>query len=74
MTLKYDANVRSVPRSTPGPRFIAAVGRYDFPLAGEDGEPGEPVCFVEQKRFKFKEDIRFFSTASIPPLATTSRG
>ena len=25
---------------------------------------GEPICFVEQKRFKFKEDIGFFADSS----------
>jgi uncharacterized protein YxjI len=42
-------------------RWAPVINRYEFTLPGPDGEPGEPVCFVEQKRFKFKEDIRFFS-------------
>lgn len=34
------------------------VNRYEFSL-NEDAS--EPFCFVEQARFKFKEDIRFFT-------------
>jgi hypothetical protein len=37
------------------------VNQYEFSLPGADGQPGEPFCFVEQKRFKFKEDIRFYT-------------
>jgi uncharacterized protein YxjI len=40
------------------------VNRYEFTVPGSDGGPGEPVCFVEQKRFKFKEDIRFYADKS----------
>jgi len=37
------------------------INQYEFFLPAEDGStPGEPICFVEQKRFKFKEDIRFY--------------
>jgi uncharacterized protein YxjI len=35
------------------------INQYEFFLPNGD-EPGEPICFVEQKRFKFKEDIRFY--------------
>jgi uncharacterized protein YxjI len=35
------------------------INQYEFSLPNGDG-PGEPICFVEQKRFKFKEDIRFY--------------
>lgn len=35
------------------------INQYEFFLPAGDG-PGEPICFVEQKRFKFKEDIRFY--------------
>ena len=35
------------------------INQYEFFLP-DGGTPGEPICFVEQKRFKFKEDIRFF--------------
>ena len=38
-----------------------AINQYEFFLPDADGStPGEPICFVEQKRFKFKEDIRFY--------------
>lgn len=40
------------------------VNRYEFSLPTADGTPGEPICFVEQKRFSFKEDIRFYADAS----------
>ncbi|HVF77911.1 MAG TPA: hypothetical protein VNA28_06400 [Solirubrobacteraceae bacterium] len=37
------------------------INQYEFFLSDADGKtPGEPICFVEQKRFKFKEDIRFY--------------
>jgi len=36
------------------------INHYEFSLA--EGEP--PFCFVEQARFKFKEDIRFFTDES----------
>jgi len=41
-----------------------AINHYEFFLADADGTPGEAICFVEQKRFKFKEDIRFYTDAS----------
>ena len=40
------------------------VNRYEFSVPGADGAPDRPVCFVQQKRFKFKEDIRFYADAS----------
>jgi uncharacterized protein YxjI len=45
-------------------RIKLVINQYEFFLAGPDGGPGEPLCFVEQKRFKFKEDIRFYTDAS----------
>ena len=45
-------------------RIRPIVNQYEFTLPGPDGEPGEPVAFVEQKRFKFKEDIRFYADDS----------
>ena len=41
-------------------RVKLVINQYEFMLADE----GEPFCFVEQKRFKFKEDIRFFTDSS----------
>ena len=40
-----------------------AINQYEFFLENEDGAAGESICFVEQKRFKFKEDIRFYTNA-----------
>jgi uncharacterized protein YxjI len=40
------------------------VNRYEFSLPNADGAPGEPISFVEQRRFAFKEDIRFYADAS----------
>ncbi len=41
------------------------INQYEFFLPDADGgTPGEPICFVEQKRFKFKEDIRFYLDAA----------
>lgn len=41
------------------------INQYEFFLPDADGKtPGEPICFVEQKRFKFKEDIRFYLDAA----------
>jgi uncharacterized protein YxjI len=37
-------------------RFRPVINQYEFTLPD-----GEPVCFVEQRRFTFKEDIRFFA-------------
>jgi uncharacterized protein YxjI len=45
-------------------RIRPVVNQYEFSLPATDGTPGEPVCFVEQKRFKFKEDIRFYADDS----------
>ena len=42
-----------------------AINQYEFFLPADDGStPGDAICFVEQKRFKFKEDIRFYTDAS----------
>ncbi len=40
-------------------RIRPIVNQYEFTLPD-----GTPVCFVEQKRFKFKEDIRFYADDS----------
>jgi uncharacterized protein YxjI len=42
-------------------RIRPIINHYEFSLPGADGQPGEPVSFVEQQRFKFKEDIRFYA-------------
>jgi len=51
-------------------RVKLVINQYEFFLPGTSESPGVPeaagekVCFVEQKRFKFKEDIRFYSDES----------
>jgi uncharacterized protein YxjI len=45
-------------------RIRPVVNQYEIALPGPDGESGEPVAFVEQARFKFKEDIRFYADDS----------
>jgi hypothetical protein len=46
-------------------RIRPVVNQYEFSLPAADGEsPGTPVCFVEQRRFTFKEDIRFYTDDS----------
>ncbi len=46
-------------------RIRLVINQYEFSIPGADeGEDGEAFCFVEQKRFKFKEDIGFFADAS----------
>ena len=43
-------------------RFRFVTNEYDFYLPAPDGHsPGERFCFVRQKTFKFKEDIRFYT-------------
>jgi uncharacterized protein YxjI len=44
-------------------RFRPVINQYEFSIPNEGGD-GVPFCFVEQKRFKFKEDIRFFADES----------
>ena len=43
-------------------KFAMVINRYVFALADE--EPETPFCFVEQARYKFKEDIRFYTDES----------
>jgi uncharacterized protein YxjI len=40
------------------------INQYEFSLPEDGDKPGEPFLFVEQKRFKFKEDIRFYTDDS----------
>jgi uncharacterized protein YxjI len=44
-------------------RIRLVVNQYEF-SAPSDGDDGEPFCFVQQARFKFKEDIRFYADDS----------
>jgi uncharacterized protein YxjI len=47
-------------------RIRLVINQYEFSVPGPDGDEdeGEPFSFVEQARFKFKEDIRFFTDDS----------
>ncbi len=57
-------------------RFRAVVNEYEFFLPMGDGdEPGQPFCFVRQKRFTFKEDIRFYTdeTRSVEVMRIKAR-
>ena len=56
-------------------RFRFAVNQYEFSLPAEGDAPAEPFCFVQQKRFKFKEDIRFYTddTKSVELLRIKAR-
>ncbi len=45
-------------------RIKLVINQYEFFLPSADGSLGQPLCFVEQKRFKFKEDIRFYTDES----------
>ena len=45
-------------------RWSPFVNKYEFSVPGAEGQPDLPVCFVQQKRFKFKEDIRFYADSS----------
>jgi hypothetical protein len=43
-------------------RFRPMVNQYEVSTLGSDEQPaGDPVCFVEQKRMKLKEDLHAFS-------------
>jgi len=45
-------------------KWTLVVNRYFFSLPGPDGKEGQVLAFVEQKRFRFKEDIRFYTDES----------
>jgi uncharacterized protein YxjI len=42
-------------------RIRPVINQYEFSLAQDGDQPGPMVLFVEQRRFKFKEDIRFYT-------------
>jgi uncharacterized protein YxjI len=58
MTVPVDPNAHD--RFILRQRIRPVINQYEFSLPGADGAPGAPISFVEQKRFKFKEDIRFY--------------
>ena len=55
----FDANAHDV--FLLRQRWTMVINRYVFSLPDADGKEGAPVAFVEQKRFTFKEDIRFYT-------------
>ncbi|MGH3331256.1 MAG: hypothetical protein ACRDPJ_08085, partial [Nocardioidaceae bacterium] len=56
-------------------KWTMVINRYTFSLPDAAGNEGEPLAFVEQKRFKFKEDIRFYTdeTKSVELLRIKAR-
>jgi uncharacterized protein YxjI len=62
MTVPVDPNAHD--RFILRQRIRPVINHYEFSLPADDGQPGEPISFVEQKRFKFKEDIRFYADDS----------
>jgi len=55
-----DIDISTQDRFVLRQRVKLVINQYEFSAPDEAGD-GEPFCFVEQKRFKFKEDIRFFT-------------
>jgi hypothetical protein len=56
---------RSYDRFFLSQRFRPMVNQYEVSTLGDDGRSaGDPVCFVEQKRTKLKEDLRAFTDDS----------
>jgi uncharacterized protein YxjI len=48
-----------------GQRIRPIINQYEVSTLGPDGKSaGEPVCFVEQKRMKLREDLRAFTDDS----------
>ncbi len=45
-------------------RIRPVVNQYEFHLPDGDGALGPAFCFAEQRRFTFKEDIRFYADDS----------
>ena len=46
-------------------RIRPMINQYEVSTLGADGKSaGEPICFVEQKRMKLKEDLRAFTDDS----------
>jgi uncharacterized protein YxjI len=60
MTVDPNAHDRFLLRQ----RIRPVINQYEFHLPGADGVPGPAFCFAEQKRFAFKEDIRFWADDS----------
>jgi len=59
MTADFDVNAHDV--FLLRQKWTMVINRYLFSLPDAQGNEGQPVAFVEQKRFTFKEDIRFYT-------------
>lgn len=62
MTAPFDPNDHDV--FLLRQKWTMVINRYYFSLPDAQGREGERFAFVEQARFKFKEDIRFFTDES----------
>jgi uncharacterized protein YxjI len=73
MTWDFDPNAHDV--FLLRQKWTLVINRYYFSLPGADGKEGQVFAFVEQKRFKFKEDIRFFTdeTKSVEVMRIKAR-
>ena len=54
-----DAQLATQTRFWVAQKFTLMVNRYTVSVALPDGSVGEEVCFVEQKRMAFKEEVTF---------------
>jgi uncharacterized protein YxjI len=62
MPIDFDPNAHDV--FLLRQKWTMVVNRYFFSLPDPQGDEGERFAFVEQARFKFKEDIRFYTDES----------
>ena len=62
MTVDIDPNAHDV--FLLRQKWTMVINRYFFSLPDARGREGQRFAFVEQARFKFKEDIRFFADES----------
>ena len=62
MSLDFDPNAHDV--FLLRQKWAPVVNRYYFSLPNAEGKEGQVFAFVQQKRFTFKEDIRFFTDES----------
>ncbi|MEP6762409.1 MAG: hypothetical protein ABJA93_13720 [Sporichthyaceae bacterium] len=54
-----DAALATQTRLWVAQKFTLMVNRYTVSVALPDGSVGEEICFVEQKRMAFKEEVTF---------------
>jgi uncharacterized protein YxjI len=65
MTTPFSVDPNQHDRFILRQRFRPVVNEYEFSLPEDGDQPGPPFCFVHQRRFKFKEDIRFYADDSM---------